>query len=130
MGECTVLICPVSGFETKLVAGECAGDKTVGFVGGDEDFVVVVGAELDKIEKDMVFVGHFQRDLFYGGEIFEYVFTHRIEGMLYGEAFVGGESLEQAFADVGVKAAGVGRQAIVCPADVSLCGEDAVCCLF
>ena len=51
-----------------LFAGEGARDKTVGFVGGDEDFVVVVRAELLKIEKDMVFVGHLQRDLFYGGK--------------------------------------------------------------
>lgn len=77
-----------------------------------------------------MFVGHFQRDGFYGGEVFENLFTHGIEGMLYGEAFVGGESMEQVFADVGVQAAGVGRQAVVCPGDVSLCGEDAVCCLF
>jgi len=130
MWKCTVLICPVSGFETKLAAGEGAGDKTVGFVGGDEDLVVVVGAELLKIEKDMVFVRHFQRDLFYGGEVFEYIFSHGVEGMLYGEAFVRGEGEEQVFADVGVEAAGVGREAVVCPGDVSLCGEDAVCCLL
>jgi len=68
----------VSGFETILLPGEGPGDITIRFIGGDEDIVVVIQAELLKIEGDMMFVRHFERDLFYFGKDLEYIFAHGV----------------------------------------------------
>ena len=99
-------------------------------VGGDEDLIIVVHAELLKVEKDVMFVGHFQRDLFYFGKVFQDVFAHGVERVLNGEAFVGGEGMQEIFTDGVIAMFGIGRCCFVDPGDVTFGGKDTVACLF
>ena len=75
--------------------GEGPGDISIGLIRGDKNFVVVFHAELLEVEEDMMFVGHFERDLLYIGEGLEYGIAHGMEGMLDGEAFVRSEAVKQ-----------------------------------
>lgn len=77
-----------------------------------------------------MFVGHFERDLFYGGEAGEHVLSHGIEGVLYGEALMGGESSQEVFADIFIEERGGGGNGVIDPGDVTLGGEDAIGRLF
>src|SRR6476620_5282855 len=68
-----------------------AADETEGFVGSDENFVVVGEVEGGEVGEDAVLVGHGQRDLGSFGENFEHFFAHLIERLLHGVGEIGRE---------------------------------------